>query len=420
MYWGDKDYAAALKEFSVAAATSPNEPDILHYIAGIQRRQGLWRESLATFQRAQDLDPRNRQIIILAALNHLLVRDWPGATACYNRALEIAPDSAYAKVGLAYLEVFQNSNPAAGRKILQNIPAGIDPDGMVTGARWDLAMMERDYASAEKIVTDFPLEDFPKAGDAPKTYYQGRLALARGDIVAAQRYFAAATPDIEKWVHDDPNDPNRHAQLGLLYAYMQRKEDAIREGRRAVEMEPESQNAFHGAARAANLALIYALVGEPDQAITLIERLLSTPGPVRFPDFPSNITLADLRLRWEWDSLRSNPRFQKILAGPEPKTVLTRIPQAAPAAPEKSIAVLPFENLSNDEANASFAAGVQDELLSDLARIADLKVISRTSVMRYKNRPSATCATSARRWACRTSWKEACNGSETVSESTRN
>ncbi len=326
MYYFDKDYAAALKEFSVAAATSPNEPDILQYIAGIQRRQGLWRESLATFQRAQDLDPRNRQIIIWAALNRLLVRDWPGATACYNRALEIAPDSAYAKVGLAYLEVFQNGNPAAGRKILQNIPAGIDPDGVVTGARWDLAMMARDYASAEKILTDFPQEDFPKPGDLPKTYYQGRLALARGDIESVRRYFAAVAPAIERWVRNDPNDPNGHAQLGLVYAFMHRKEDAIREGRRAVEMEPESQNAFHGAARTANLALVYALVGEPDQAITLIERLLSTPGPAQWPDFPQNITQADLRLRWEWDSLRSNPRFQKRVAGPEPKTVLEPSP----------------------------------------------------------------------------------------------
>jgi hypothetical protein len=104
---------------------------------------------------------------------------------------------------------------------------------------------------------------------------------------------------------------------------MQRKDDAIREARRAVELEPERQNAFHGTAHAATLALVYALVGEPDQAIPLIERLLSTPGPVECADFPYNITLAELRLRWEWDSLRSNPRFQKILAEPEPPTVLT-------------------------------------------------------------------------------------------------
>jgi len=321
LYWADKDYEAALKEFSIAAATSPNEPDILQYIGGIYRRQGRWRESVATYDRAQDLDPRNLGVVTLAAFDHVLVRDWAAATAGYNRALEIAPDSAQARIGLAYLEVFRNANPAAGRKILQKIPADIDPDGLVTLARWDLAMLERDFSTAEKILTDFPLEAFPNAETAPKTYYQGRIALTRGDIESAQRYFAAATPDIEGWVRDDPDDARRHTELGLLYAYMHRKEDAIREGRRAVELEPESQNAYHGAAQTGNLALVYALIGESDQAITLIERLLSTPGPVAWPDFSRNITLADLRLRWEWDSLRSDPRFQKILAGPEPKTI---------------------------------------------------------------------------------------------------
>ena len=122
-----------------------------------------------------------------------------------------------------------------------------------------------------------------------------------------------------------PDDAWRHALIGLLYAYLHRSEDALREARRAVELDPERQDAFHGAMEAANLAMVYALIGEQDPAITLIERLLSTPGP--FPgsgtNNPSDITLADLRLRWEWDSLRSNPRFQKILASPEPKTILT-------------------------------------------------------------------------------------------------
>ena len=93
---------------------------------------------------------------------------------------------------------------------------------------------------------------------------------------------------------------------------------------KVVEQSNSSQKAkthFMALSAAANLALVYALVGEPDQAITLIERLLSTPGAVSLPDVPNSITLAELRLRWEWDSLRSNPRFQKILAGPEPKTV---------------------------------------------------------------------------------------------------
>ncbi len=323
LHWGEKNYDAALKEFEIAAATSPNNAEIYGYIGGIYRRQGRWRESIASFERARSLDPRNRGIAFMAANNYLFVRDWAAASAGFNRALAIKPDFVLPKIGLAYLEVFRNGNPAAGRKILENIPASVDSKGMVTVSRWDLAMLERDYATAEKILTEAPLENFSPAGDAPKTYYQGRLARARGDIESAQRYLAAVRADAEKRVRDNPDAAERHGYLGLLYAYMQRKEDAIRESRRAVELEPESQNAFHGAIHAANLALVYSLVGEPDQAITLIERLLSTPGPVECSDFPHNMTLADLRLRWEWDPLRNNPRFQKILAGPEPETVLT-------------------------------------------------------------------------------------------------
>jgi TolB-like protein/DNA-binding winged helix-turn-helix (wHTH) protein/Tfp pilus assembly protein PilF len=321
LYWGEKKYDAALKEFEIAAKTSPNNADVHGYIGGIYRRQGRWRESIASVERARSLDPRNHGIAFLAANNYLFMRDWPAAAAGFNRALAIKPDFLLPRIGLAYLEVFRNGDPAAGRKILENIPASAETHGMLAVARWDLAMLERDYIAAEKILNESPLEKFFPAGDSAKTYYQGRIARARGDIESAQRYFATVTPDTEKRVRDNPDVAARHAELGRLYAYMQRKEDAIRESRRAIELEPESQNAFHGATHAANLALVYALTGESDQAITLIERLLSTPGPVECSDYPNNITLADLRLRWEWDPLRNDPRFQKILAGPEPKTV---------------------------------------------------------------------------------------------------
>jgi TolB-like protein/DNA-binding winged helix-turn-helix (wHTH) protein/Tfp pilus assembly protein PilF len=322
LHWAEKNYEAALKEFEVAAAASPNNADIYGYIGGIYRRQGRWRESIASLERARSLDPRNSGIAFMAANNYLFVRDWPGAAAGFNRALALKPDFSLPKIGLAYLEVFRNGDPAAGAKILEDITDSEKTRGMVTVSRWDLAMLERDYARAEKILADAPFENFSPGGDLPKAYYQGRLALARGDTESAQRYLAEAAPFAEKRVRDNPDAASRHENLGILYAYMQRKDDAIREARRAVELEPESQNAFHGAAHAATLALVYALVGEPDQAIPLIERLLSTPGPVECSDYPNDMTLADLRLRWEWDSLRSNPRFQKIVAGPEPATVL--------------------------------------------------------------------------------------------------
>src|SRR5947207_919697 len=241
LYWGEKNYDAALKEFESAAATSPNNAEIYGYIGGIYRRQGRWRESMASFERARSLDPRNCIIAFQAANNYLFVRDWPAAAAGFNRALAIKPDFALPKIGLAYLEVFRDGDPAAARKILENIPAGVEAYGMVTVSRWDLAMLERDYVTAEKILADSPLENFSPIGDALKTYYQGRLALARGDTESAQHYFAAATPDAEKRVRDNPDAAERHAVLGLFYAYMQRKDDAIRESRQAIELEPESR-----------------------------------------------------------------------------------------------------------------------------------------------------------------------------------
>lgn len=322
LYWGEKKYNAALKEFEVAAQISPNNAKIYDYVGGIYRRQGRWREAVASYERALFLDPRNASIANFAGNNHLFVRDWPAAATCYNHALEIKPDHVRARIGLAYLEVFRNANPAAGRRILQNIPAKLDSNGDVALARWDLAMLERDCAGAEKILGNIPDGEFSYDEKRPRAFFQGQTALACGDAASAKRYFAAAAPTMEEWIRGNPDDPERHSLLGLDYAYMQRKDDAIREGRRAVEMEPESQNAFHGADAEAHLALVYALVGEQNQAITLIEHLLSIPGLASGgPPGPETMTLAELRLRWEWDSLRSNPRFQKILAGPEPKTI---------------------------------------------------------------------------------------------------
>ncbi len=323
LYWGEKRYDAALQEFNLAAAGSPNNAEIYTYIGGIYRRQSRWRDAVASFDRAVSLDPRNAQVAFRTALNHLNMRNWVAAADGFNRSLELAPNDVAIKCYLAYVELFRNANPAAGMCVLENIPATHDHDGEVALTRWDMAMLDRDYATAEKILNDLPVGKF-QASYAPKTYHQGRTALARGEVELAQGYFAAAAPALEASAREDPDDPERHARLGLLYAYMHRKEDALRESRRAVELDPESQDAFHGALWQANLALVYALVGEPDQAIPLIERLLSTPGAVDGTDFdfPANITLEELRLRWEWDSLRSNPRFQKILAAPEPRTVI--------------------------------------------------------------------------------------------------
>src|SRR4029077_786117 len=158
-----------------------------------------------------------------------------------------------------------------------------DPDGVVTLPNWNLSMLERDFATAEKWLADFPSDKFP--GASPKSFYQAQTALARGDVELARTLFEKVRPALEKNVRDHPDNAIDYAALGILYAYMGRKEEAIRESRRAVELCLESTDALNGVHRASDLALVYALTGEIDQALPLIERLLRSPGATTRQDF---------------------------------------------------------------------------------------------------------------------------------------
>jgi hypothetical protein len=128
----------------------------------------------------------------------------------------------------------------------------------------------------------------------------------------------AAQLAMESDVQKSPSSAMRHARLGLLYAFIGRKDEAIRAGMKATELQPEATDAFGGPVYSSFLALIYARTGHNDEAIALIERLLTTPGPVHFHE--AGMTLPDLRTRWQWDPIRSDPRFQKIVSAPEPQT----------------------------------------------------------------------------------------------------
>ena len=286
--------------------------------ARIYRRQGRWREAIAGFVHARSLDPHPNPFDMVQT--YWMVRDWRNAAAEMKRNLAKNTGSPFPIIALAQIEIVANFDLAAAKTKLREIPAGVDPDGVVTLANWNLSMLERDWASAEKRLADFPSDEFPDVG--PKSLYKAQTALARGDVELASTLFEKVRPVLEKNVRDHPDNPIEHAALGILYAYMGRKEEAIRESRRAVELCPESTDAINGVQRACNLALVYALTGEVDQAVTLIERLLRIPGATTRQDFyDGGITQAELRLRWQWDKLRGDPRFQKLLDGPEPKTI---------------------------------------------------------------------------------------------------
>jgi TolB-like protein len=312
-YWFDNDYARALSEFSIAQNLLPNDSNIGAYVAAIRRRQGRWEEALATYERMEKLDPQNANVIRNILFTNTSMRRWPQAAQAAARFRAVAPDSVVAKIQTGYVEFWWKGDVGAVSHWVADIPSQDDPDGVVTSARWEGAMLKRDFSRAADILAKSSTAEFSYllGGLQPKSYLLGITALPRNDRAAAAKYFAAGGPEFEKAVQEAADAAERHANLGLLYAFMDRRDDAIREGRLAVELKPLSKDATDGALMLCYLALIYARVGQIDQAIPLIEQLLKTSGAVDSVDY--SITLNDLKYRWEWDPLRKDPRFQKLL-----------------------------------------------------------------------------------------------------------
>src|SRR6188472_855377 len=313
IYWMDKDYDKALEQFEIASRLSPNNADTRRLIAAIERRQGKWQEALEAYERVAKLDPQNPNTARDLMYTNSSMRRWPEAVHWAEQMRALAPSSLVAKIQNGYAHFQWKGDTRLLKSMLDEIPAGVDPDGSVTAARWDVAMLQRDYSAAKKILETSSVNEtsYSIAGLTPKIFLEGCTYVAQGDNANAQKAFEKAKPAFEAAVREAPESAERHASLGWLYALMGGKNDAVAEGQLAVELKPESIDAVDGSLMNGYLALIYARVGENELAIPLIDRLLTTPGAVDSTDY--SITVNDLKYRWEWDPIRNDPRFHKLI-----------------------------------------------------------------------------------------------------------
>jgi TolB-like protein/Flp pilus assembly protein TadD len=305
-YYGDRDYERALAEFEIAKHGLPNEAQAYLAIGAIQRRQGKWDESNANLEKAAALDPKNASILVNLASSYGALRNFEAAEKTLDRAIEIAPQS-FATLGLkAYLVVALRGDVAAAEKQMALVPADVDPNGFATWGRWWVLIFQRRLPEALAVVEKFPGETLNAGTSAPwpKALLQGIIQVLEGDKPKAQAEFEQARLVSEKLLREAPEDAARHAQHGLILAALDRKQEAIAEGKRAVELQPESRDAFDGPRNTAALASIYALTGESDEALRLIDHLLAVP---------SGLTVPMLKLDPIWDPLRNDPRFQALI-----------------------------------------------------------------------------------------------------------
>jgi tetratricopeptide (TPR) repeat protein len=191
-------------------------------------------------------------------------------------------------------------------KQFSSIPADVDPSGLVTFGRYWMLTLQRKFPEALAVVQKFPRETLIAytTAPAPKAFLEGNIHFLEGDKATSQIEFEQARVVSEQLLREAPEDPARHAQHGLILAALGRKEEAITEGKRAVEIVPESQDAFDGPRFTCSLAEIYARTGESDEAFRLLDHLLAVP---------NGLTVPMLKRDPAWDPLRNDPRFQALI-----------------------------------------------------------------------------------------------------------
>jgi TolB-like protein/Flp pilus assembly protein TadD len=315
LYYGYLDYDRARQELNLAKESLPNDPLRFQILGFIDRRQGRWAESTKNLQRAAELDPQNLAVAgVLQQLanSYLCLRDYAAAARVLDRAIALAPKDSNMRAFRAAIELRWHADPHPLISTIRAIIAEDPREAENIAQLWlEVALCERDFDAARRALAALPIAGcHDDTVPFPRAWCEGVVAQMGGDTAAAHVAFTSARTQAAKLVAEQPDYAEAHCVLGMAEAAVGHKEDAVREGRRAVELLPVTKDAIIGAQLVQNLALIYAWTGEKDLAF---EQLAVA---TRIPDY---LSYGELRLHLRWDALRGDPRFEKIVASLAPK-----------------------------------------------------------------------------------------------------
>jgi TolB-like protein/Flp pilus assembly protein TadD len=312
-YYGDRDYERALAEFDIARRGLPNESQAYLAIGAIQRRQGKWAESNANLEKAATLDPKNTNILVNLCFSYIAQRNFETADKVLDRAIAASPQAFQLRALKGFMAVLWKGDLGAAEKVFSSTPPENDPEGLITWARAWILMLERKFPDALQVLEGFRGETMftNTTAPCPKAFVEGTIHLLQGDKTKAQVELEHARQVSEKLLREAPDDSARHGQHGLILAALGQKQEAIVEGKRAVELLPESQDALDGPQATVTLAQIYVCTGEFEEAFRLLDHLFSVP---------SNLTVPMFKLDPAWDPLRQDPRYQALIEKYGPKS----------------------------------------------------------------------------------------------------
>jgi len=305
-YYCERDYQGSLDEFAIARKSLPNSAEVYLAIGAIQRRQGKWAESTANMEKAASLSPRDAFLLVNLADNYRAVDDFEKADRLFDRAIEAAPNSVSARTGKAMLAADLKGDLSEIDKQLAHIQPGAVSDAESTLGQAYLLMLQRKFHDAVAVLRRVPAD--AGSNEKPKEYLEGALYTFMNDKEHASSAFQRARSILEKAMQEGSDDAYRHMMLGMVLVGLGEKDAAIAEGKRAMQLLPESQDALDGPKMTLMLAQIYAWTGENDAALELLERSLITP---------AGVTASSLKLNPIWDPLRSDSRFQALIDIPQ-------------------------------------------------------------------------------------------------------
>ena len=307
-YYGDNNYDAALKEFEIAQRGLPNESEVYLAIGAIQRRQGKWAESTENLEKASSLNPKDTWPLQNLALNYEMLRNFDAANKTVDRALQINPTGLglwQIKVKLAIGEKGDFSVYEDAMEKGKSFPISNEERLKIVGDEANLLLLTRKYDQLLQLAEKFPDDAFARMpGSLAMKYFA--LGIARkglGDEAAARAAFLKAKDILAEQVKQKPDDADLRVQLAKMLAWLGEKDAAIAEAQRAMDLRPESKDAFEGPPITEQAAQVYAIIGDNARAIELLDGLLSRP---------SEVTLPTLKVNPAWDPLRNDPAFQAL------------------------------------------------------------------------------------------------------------
>jgi TolB-like protein/Flp pilus assembly protein TadD len=312
-----RDYGPAKATFERINKMLPGSSEVPYALAVVTRRKGQWDQSVAYWERALALDPRNMELLMPAAETYDMLRQFPAALRLYDRALDITPNDPDVIVAKAGVYQAQGDLQEAAR-LLFEINEKTSSDNSVV-VKINQLRLERRYTEAIRLLQarlaqfHFDSELFKGASQVLLAFMQ-RLA---GDRVGAKITAEQARNTLDQFCRNQPDNAYLARLLSLAYAALGEKDSALKEAERAIMLEPRAQDAISGPGFEENLALIQTIFGENSRAIQTLTQLLQMPymegGIYGIP-----ITPALLRFDPIWDPLRTDPAFQKLCEEKQP------------------------------------------------------------------------------------------------------